>query len=110
MALTAKDRAEIEAAYEEVFGRKPLRKPKVVARNDLGTIRDADVPVSRADPNTNGQARVVQVRRPDWVTINFEALDQQMRATHRAYDAAERRQRRDELDPFGLGHWGPNDD
>ncbi len=107
MALTQQQRAEIKAAFKKIKS-KPLPKPKVVA-DDLGPIRDADVHVSRVDPNGQGQARVVQVRRPEWVTINFDALDQQMRASQRAFETTERRQRRDYLDPYGIGLYGPNE-
>jgi hypothetical protein len=63
MALTR----EQETLIFELLGMNVLPRPKVVTRDDLGTIRDADVHVSRADPNTaSGQDKVVEVRRPDY--------------------------------------------
>ncbi len=100
MALTPEQEAEIERDVEEIIGRRPLPKPKVVARNDLGPIRDADVHVSRADPNSGGEARVVQVRRPEWCTINLEAYEQQQRVRERAFDDTEQA-RIDELNQWG---------
>ncbi len=53
--LSAEDRAEIEAAYEEVFGHKPIRRAKVkpVKLVCVGgqVIADADVIVSPSDVN-----------------------------------------------------------
>jgi hypothetical protein len=99
MALTPDKRKMIL----EVLG-EMLPRPKVVTRDDLGTIRDADVHVSRADPNTGGKDKVVEVRRPDYVTINIAAWEQQQ-----ADKRAEREWRRS-LDPCKLGLYGPTDD
>jgi hypothetical protein len=101
MALTAEQKKMIL----ELFGDNFLPKPKVVTRDDLGNIRDADVHVSRADPNTaSGQDKVVAVRRPDYVTVNIPAWEQQQ-----ADKRAEREWRRN-LDPYKLGLYGPTDD
>ena len=103
--MTPERKAQILRELEPILGPPPMAKPKVVTRNDVGTIRDADVHVSRADPNAmDGQEMVVQVRRPDWVKIDMEAYAQQ-----RADEAADRRRDR-ELDPFKLGLYGPTDD
>ena len=102
--MTPERRAEIEAALEEILGPKPLPKPKVVTRNDVGTIRDADVHVSRADVNACAHDEVIHVRRADWVTVNMAAYEQQQ-----AERTAERRRRR-ELDVYRLGLYGPIDD
>jgi hypothetical protein len=102
--MTLEERAELKAELERMLGPKARPRPKVVVRDDLGTVRDADVHVSRADVNAAGQDRVVEVRRPDWVTINMDVYERQL-----AERAEERRQRR-ALDPCGLGHWGPLDE
>ncbi len=110
MAMTPQEEAdfelELEAVYEEICNRR--RKPKVVTRDDVGTIRDADVRVSSADFNSrDGQARVVQVRRPDFVTVNmaaYDALWEARQADRQAERAASR-----ELDPYRTGLYGPTD-
>jgi hypothetical protein len=102
--MTPERKAEIDAAVEEILGPKPLPKPKVVTRDDLGTVRDADVHVSRVDPNTSGDNRVIEVRRPDYVTINIPEWERQQ-----AEKLEERRERR-RLDPCRLGLYGPIDD
>jgi len=105
MSITPQRKAEIIAALEKKCGPLPKVMPKVVTREDAGTIRDADVAVSRADKNyPNSDEGFVRVRRPDYVTINIAAWEEQQRWKR------EDRQRRRELDPFRLGHWGPLDD
>jgi hypothetical protein len=100
-ALTTREKTLIF----ELLGETVLPKPKVVTRDDLGNIRDADVHVSRADPNSaSGQDKVVEVRRPDWVTVNIPAWEQQQ-----AEKRAEREWRHN-LDPYKLGLYGPTDD
>jgi len=102
--VTPERKAEIEATLEEILGPKPLPKLRVIARQNEGTIRDADVHLSRADLNAHGEAVIVSVRRPDWVTVNMVEYDR-----HQAEQAAKRRHRR-LLDPFKLGLYGPIDD
>ena len=98
--MTPERKAEIEARLEALLFPKPLPKPKVVARNDLGEIRDADVHVSRADPNSSGKAEVVNVRRPEYVTVNMWQYESQQ--VEKAWDREYRRQ----LDPYRLGLYG----
>jgi hypothetical protein len=101
MALTTEQKTLIF----ELLGETVLPRPKVVTRDDLGTVRDADVHVSRADPNTaNGQDKVVEVRRSDFVTINIPEWERQQEEKRE-----ERRWRRN-LDPYRLGLYGPTDD
>jgi hypothetical protein len=103
--MTPERKAQILRELEPILGPPPVPKPKVVTRSDVGTIRDADVHVSRADPNAvDGQEMKVEVRRPDWVKINMAAYEAQ-----RADEAADRRRDR-ELDPYKLGLYGPVDD
>ena len=100
MALTPERKAEIRAMLNPA---KPS-KPKVVT-SEGDVIRDAVVRVAPEDPNARGRDdRVVSVRRPDYVTINIAAWEEQQRWK------AEERQRRRELDPFRIGHWGPIDE
>ena len=100
-ALTTREKTLIL----ELLGKTVLPKPKVVTRDDLGTIRDADVHVSRADPNTaSGQDKVVEVRRPDYVTINVAEWERQQE------DKRADREWRRNLDPYKLGIYGPTDD
>jgi hypothetical protein len=96
--------AEAERILEEVLGPLPMPKPNVVTRDDLGTVRDADVHVSRADPNADGTDKVVPVRRPDWVAINYAAYEAQ-----RADKAAWRRYIRG-LDPYRLNLYGSEEE
>ena len=104
MTITPERRAQIQARIKEVaasFQRQRLPKPKVIVRDGIGTVRDADVRVSRADVNANGAAETIAVYRPPgWCTINMQAAEMQMaeRARDRAY--------RKSLDPARLGHWG----
>lgn len=104
--ITPERKAELEAELDELFGLVPtLPKPKVITRDDRGTIRDADVHVSRADPNAAEDAdRVVQVRRDDWVTIDDAA------ALRQFWDREAARRRARELDPFRMGLYGPVDE
>ena len=101
-------KAEIDAVLDEVLGPMPMPKPKVVVSDGV-PIRDAVVQVSPADPNSrHGTVETVTVHRrpdcyipPDAVTDRWLAdLETKVRD----------RQRRREVDPFGLGHWGPHDD
>jgi hypothetical protein len=100
-ALTPERKAEIRAIVDEIVGPTPMPRPKVVARNDLGTVRDADVHVSRADPNAPGGDRVVEVRRQDWVTIDIPEWERQQAEKRRE------RQYKHDLDPFDYGTYGP---
>ena len=102
MAITPERRAEIYALVDELLG-PPRPKPKVIAV-DGGVVRDADVPVSRADVNSGGAAKVIVVRRPDYVTINQADLERRY-----AEREAERHRRR-QLDPCGLNLYGPIDE
>jgi hypothetical protein len=94
--------AEIRAELEKIVGPKPIPKPKVVTRDDIGPIRDADVVVSRADVNANGEAETVSVRRPEYVTINMVEYERQQ------WERAWQREHRRRIDPLGI--WGPLDD
>ena len=107
--LTPEKKAEIDARMKPRLERlKSKPKPKVVAV-DGAVIRDADVIVSRADPNArHGVTEVVSVRRPEYVTINMPLAEAQWWSGVRAQAAD--RQRRREADPFRLGHWGPIDE
>jgi hypothetical protein len=61
--MTPERKAELWAKFDREWGpRKP--RPKVVVRDDV-VRRDADVHVSRGDPNAAGTARQVPVRAPD---------------------------------------------
>jgi hypothetical protein len=104
--LTPERKAEIRAIVENCVGRFRMPRPKVVTRNDVGTIRDADVHVSRADPNAkaSGQDKVVEVRRPDYVTVNIPEWERQQEEKR-----AEREYQRS-LDPYNYGHFGPTYD
>jgi hypothetical protein len=105
MSVTPEKQAEIDAEVEEFFRdyygeREP--KPKAVVVKDQ-VVRDADVPVSRTDPNRSDDG-IVKVRRPDYVTIDMVAYEEQQRWK------AEQRRRNRELDPYRLGLYGPIDD
>ena len=102
--MTPERKAEIEARLEAIIGPMPRPKPKVISRDDVGVIRDADVHVSRADPNATGEAEVVSVRRDDFVTVNMAGYERQQ--TERARDRTFRRN----LDPFNIGLYGPIDE
>jgi hypothetical protein len=103
--MTPERKAEIEARLDAVLGiSKPKpAKPKVVT-SDGRSIRDAVVRVAPEDPNARGGDRVVEVRREDFVTINFELyeLQQAEKAAHRRYLR--------ELDPCRLGLYGSLDE
>jgi hypothetical protein len=102
--MSEKREAEIWAELDELLGPPPKPKPKVVTQDDA-TIRDADVPVSKADKNYPiSDEGVVRVRRPDYVTINFAAYEEQQaeKARYKRYLK--------ELDPCRLGIYGPIDD
>jgi hypothetical protein len=107
-----KVKPEIQAMIDELAAVLPPRNrvviptpaAKVVVNEDR-VVRDANPHVSRADPNfANSDEGVVTVRRPGFVTIDMALYEQQQ-----AWKAAQRRHRR-AIDPFRLGHWGPNDD
>jgi hypothetical protein len=103
---TPERKAEIKAALDKILGPDPIPKPKVVTREDVGAIRDADVPVSRADKNwpSRDDEGFVVVRRPEYVTIDIPAWERQQEEKRRY------KQYLRELDPFRLGHWGPISD
>jgi hypothetical protein len=98
--MTPERKAEIRALLN------PAKPPKLkVVTSEGDVIRDAVVHVAPEDPNAKARNdRVVSVRRPDFVTINIAAWEEQQRWK------AEDRQRRRDLDPFRIGHWGPIDD
>jgi hypothetical protein len=91
---------ELDAIFDPP---KPKPKPKVVT-SEGRPIRDAVVTVAPEDPNARGGDRVVEVRREDFVTINFELyeLQQAEKARHRRYLR--------ELDPYRMNLYGPIDD
>lgn len=95
-------RAELLALLEEELGLVPPRKkPAVkVVVEEAEVVRDADVRVSRSDPNYPGSDEgVVRVRRNDFVTIRMDLWEEQQRMKR------EDRLRRREIDPFRMGHW-----
>jgi hypothetical protein len=105
MAVTPEREAELITELEEIIGRKQMSKPKVVATDELGIVRDADVKVSTVDRNyKEGDGGVVRVRRSDFVTVNMRAFEEQQRWRR------EERRRRRELDPARTGIWGPTDE
>lgn len=82
-----------------VLRRKPKpAKPRVVVEEGR-VVAEAEVEVSPRDPNWR------EGLRPGFVTINQEWLEREWRAA-RAQEEWDRR-RRAEIDPVGLGHWGP---
>jgi hypothetical protein len=107
---TPERKAEIKVIFEEVCGRTSPPKPKVVVREDLGTIRDADVPVSPADKNWPAldDEGFVRVRRPGYVTIDIPLWEKQQAEKR----AEKRRYKRflKELDPCRLGLYGTIDE
>jgi hypothetical protein len=106
--MTPERKAEIEAILDEILGPLPLPKPKVVVSDGV-VVRDADVIVSPKDRNSRyGLVETVSVRRPDSVTINMSQAEAQWWDNVGTREAVRRRRR--EADPFGLGHWGPNDE
>jgi hypothetical protein len=108
MTISPERMAEIQAILDEIIGPRPKPKPKVVVSDGV-PVRDADVIVSRADPNSRyGTVETVSVRRPDWTTINMQQAEARWWDNIRARETDRRRRR--EADPFGLGHWGSHDD
>jgi hypothetical protein len=108
MAITPERRAELKAMIEEAIGGPLPRvtRPKVVASKIEGEseiVRDADVKVSRIDPNHDGDRGEVSVRRAGFVTINMEAWEEQQR------QKAEVRRHRRMIDPCRLGIWDYDD-
>jgi hypothetical protein len=101
MSVSPERVAELVALMEKALGLTPRPKPKPKAVvNEGEVVRDADVRVSPADPNYhNSSEGVVQVRRNDFVKINMELYEAQMR------EKREDRLRRRMIDPFRLGHW-----
>ena len=101
MSVSPERVAELVALMEKALGLTPKPKPKAKAVTNEGeVVRDADVRVSPADPNYhNSSEGVVQVRRNDFVKINMELYEAQMR------EKREDRLRRRVIDPFRLGHW-----
>jgi hypothetical protein len=78
--ITPEEQADIDAFFDEIGVPRPLPKPRVVTREDeTCPVRDADVHVSRADVNAKGEDKIVEVRRPDYVTINMAAYEAQVR-------------------------------
>ena len=106
MAISPKREAELSAVAKEFLRDyyHTVPKPKAVVVEDQ-VVRDADVEVSKSDKNSPmGDDKVVRVRRPDYVTINMEAYEEQQ-----AEKARYKRYLR-ELDPCRLGIYGPIDD
>ena len=103
MSVSPERVAELVALFEKALGLTPKPKPKAKAKavvNEGEVVRDADVKVSPADPNyRNSNEGVVSVRRNDFVKINMELYEAQMR------EKREDRLRRRAIDPFRLGHW-----
>jgi hypothetical protein len=110
MTVTPERRAELKAMLEEAIGGPLPRatRPKVVTSKIEATsevVRDADVKVSKADPNySESEGGEVRVRRNDWVTINMRAYEEQM------YQRWEDRRHRRLIDPCRMGHWGHEDE
>jgi len=106
MAVAPERVAEIVALLEQALGLtpKPKPKPKVVT-SAAKVVRDADVLVSKSDPNYPGSDEgVIRVRRSDFVTLRIDLYEEQQR--RRTEDSL----RRKALDPCRLGHWGSVDD
>jgi hypothetical protein len=106
MAVSPERVAEIVALLERALGLypKPKPKPKVVT-SEAAVVRDADVLVSKRDPNyPRSEDGVVRVRRSDFVTLRMDLYEEQQRQRR------EDRLRRRTLDPCRLGHWGSVDD
>jgi len=102
MSVDPQKVAKTMALLEKALGLTPKPKPKTKAVvNDGEVVRDADVRVSRADPNYyRSEDGVVRVRRKDFVTVRMDLYEEQMR------EKAEARRARRALDPYRLGHWG----
>jgi hypothetical protein len=106
MAVTPERRAELKAMIEKAIGGPLPRatRPKVVAskiEEGKGSeiVRDADVKVSRIDPNHDGDKGEVRVRRNDFVIVRMDLWEEQQR------QKAEERRHRRIIDPYRLGHW-----
>jgi hypothetical protein len=97
--------AEVDAILDRIWGPPPPKpKPKAVT-SEGEVVRDATVKVGPADPNySQSDGGVVTVRRKDWVKINMEAYEEQMR------EKQEDRRIRRQLDPCRLGLYGPIDE
>src|ERR1700722_6522026 len=124
MSLTPDRKALLKSRVAPLPGPPPIPKPKVVVRDDAG-VRDAEVSVSRADPNSNGKAAVVEGKAEppkflktelkqgngkgpggvEYVTINMAAYETQREVD--AWARAADRAHRQACDPFNYGHWGP---
>ena len=108
--VTKEEQARIDRTLDRLdrlLGPRPRARPRVVTRQEFDApVRDADVHVSRADPNAMGGAdRVVEVRRPGaFVRINIAEWEEQQaeRARARAHARA--------MDPYRLGLYGSIDD
>ena len=69
MPITPEREAELLSRLDEAGALPPLAKPKVVVRDDV-VKRDANVRVSRADPNaTADNDRLVEVRVKDLFAV-----------------------------------------
>src|SRR5262245_14495748 len=106
MAVSPERVAEIVALLEKALSLKPKPKPKPkVVTSGAEVVRDADVLVSKNDPNYPGSEEgVIRVRRTDFVTLRMDLWEEQQR------QRSEERVRRRALDPCRLGHWGLIDD
>lgn len=106
MGVSPERVAEIVALLEQALGLtpKPKPKPKVVT-SAAKVVRDADVLVSKSDPNfAASEDGVVRVRRSDFVMLRMDLYEEQQ------CQRREDRVRRKALDPCRLGHWGSVDD
>ena len=111
--MSAERKSELFAELDAILQQcgavpKPVPKPSpvaVVTRNGEA-VRAAEVKVSQADPNArNAVDGVVRVLPPPGcVRLEPEMRERQLRFEESL------RQRQRGLDPYGLGHWGPNDD
>jgi len=102
MAVSPERVAEIVALLEKALGLNPKPKPKPkVVTSEAAIVRDADVLVSKSDPNYPGSDEgVIRVRRTDFVTLRMDLYEEQQ------HQRREDRLRRRMLDPCRLGHWG----
>jgi hypothetical protein len=106
MAVSPERVAEIVGLLEQALGLAPKPKLKLkVVTSEAVIVRDADVLVSKSDPNFPGSKDgAVSVRRTDFVTLRMDLYEEQQRQRR------EDRLRRRALDPCRLGLWGPIDD
>jgi hypothetical protein len=96
--------AEVRKIIERNSGPKPKPRPKVVT-SENEVVRDADVAVSKADPNyARSDEGIVKVRRSNFVTVRMDLWEEQQRQKRE-----DRRHRRD-IDPARLGHWDDPDE